>query len=53
MLGELGYRSTLYDVDKPRQVGSRDYLENGIQLSGTMFDMNGKELKTGDRDYQN
>jgi len=45
MLEELGRRSTLHDVDKPREVRFGGYAENGIELSGIMFDMNRKELK--------
>ena len=49
MLEELSRRSTLYDVDKPREVGFGGYTENGIELSGIMSDVNRKELRIGDR----
>jgi hypothetical protein len=49
MLEELGRRSALYDVDKPGEVRFGDYTENGIQLSGIIFEVNRKELKIGDR----
>jgi hypothetical protein len=37
---EFRRRSTLYDVEKPREVRSGDHAENGIELSRIIFDVN-------------
>ena len=45
MLKGLSRRITLYSINKPREVRFGGYTENGIQISGIMFDVNYKELK--------
>ena len=49
MLKGLGRRITLYSINKPREIRFGGYPENGIQISGIVFDVNGKELRIGDR----
>jgi uncharacterized OB-fold protein len=49
MLKGLSRRITLYSINKLREVRFGGYTENGIQISGIMFDVNYKELRIGDR----
>jgi uncharacterized OB-fold protein len=49
MLKGLSRRITLYTINKPREIRFGGYPENGIQISGIMFDVNDKELRIGDR----
>jgi hypothetical protein len=45
MLKGLSRRITLYRINKPREIRFGGYPENGIQISGIMFDVNDKELE--------
>ena len=49
MLKGLNRRITLHGINKPREVRFGGRLENDMQISGIMFDVNYKEPRTGDR----